>query len=180
MNTDSDHILFKHILKVTYLRINAISGKPKSKPLKKQKILILHFLLFLSELKDDSSIKQHETSIPASEEHANTSFYPAARCNKLQHKSHNTFRIRHSIAKQILILPCWQLRWKTVEQPKTVEQSFSSDLMNKHKYPSTEQWHILHYLRHSVRPVAGLILTLYIVYYYTLYNTNFFCFTYLE
>lgn len=58
MNTDSDHILFKHILKVTYLKTNAINGTPKSKPLRKQEILILHVFVFLSELKqDDPSIK---------------------------------------------------------------------------------------------------------------------------
>jgi len=58
MNTDRGHILFKHILKVTYLKTNAMNGTPKSKPLRKQKILILHLLVFLSELKqDDPSIK---------------------------------------------------------------------------------------------------------------------------
>lgn len=46
-----------------------------------------------------------------------------------------------------------------------MENSLSSDLMNKQKYPSTEQCNILGFLRDSVRPVAALILTLYIVYY---------------
>lgn len=80
INTDSDHILFKHILKATYSRIEAISGKRKTKPLKKQKILILHFLIFLSELKeDDPSTEQHETCPLAPDEYPDTSFFKEIR-----------------------------------------------------------------------------------------------------